>query len=58
MKKIVIDTLGSDNGADVIINAIADSIKTLHIFPVLVGDGDLIKKIMQEISIWSLSIFE
>ncbi len=48
MKKIVIDTLGSDNGADIIINAIAKSIKSLHIFPVLVGDGDLINRIMQE----------
>jgi len=51
MKKIVVDTYGADNGPQIVINGIAEAIKNKGIFPVLVGDSDLIKSIMTKYEI-------
>ncbi len=43
MKKIIIDTLGADNGAELIINGVLSALKNgIDFFPVLVGPKQLI----------------
>ncbi len=44
MKKIVVDIYGADAGTDVVITGIAKAVKELDIFPVMVGDSELIKQ--------------
>ena len=48
MRKIGVDTYGADNGAEVVIRGIASAIKEEKIFPVLVGDSELIGRIMRQ----------
>lgn len=48
MKKIVVDIYGADLGPEIVISGIADSIKQHNIFPVLVGDSELVHRIMQQ----------
>ena len=48
MEKIVVDIYGADGGPEIVIRGTADAIKKIGIFPVLVGDADLIKKVMTE----------
>ncbi|MBQ7045684.1 MAG: hypothetical protein IJN65_04240 [Clostridia bacterium] len=48
MNKIVVDIYGADLGPEVVINGVAQSIKKLNIFPVMVGESDLINSLMQQ----------
>ncbi|MBR6549176.1 MAG: hypothetical protein IKT68_06495 [Clostridia bacterium] len=47
MEKIVFDIYGADAGPEIIVKGVAKAIKTESIFPVLVGDSDLIHTVMQ-----------
>ena len=51
MEKIIIDTYGADAGEETIIKGVAKAIKTLGIFPVLVGNSVLIDSIMESFQI-------
>lgn len=51
MEKLVVDIYGADAGADVVVRGIAKSIIKDKIYPVLVGDKDIIVKIMDEFKI-------
>lgn len=46
MEKIVIDVFGADAGEDIVISGVAKAVKTLGIYPVLVGDSEKITQIM------------
>lgn len=48
MEKIVVDIYGADKGPEVVIRGTADAIKQLGVFPVLVGNENLIKSVMNE----------
>ncbi len=43
MKKIVVDIYGADAGAEVVLSGIIRAVNELDVFPVLVGDCELIK---------------
>ncbi|MBQ5590154.1 MAG: hypothetical protein IIU65_00565 [Clostridia bacterium] len=51
MKKIVVDIYGADNGEKIVVNGIARAIKELDIFPVLVGDKQVINESMNNLGI-------
>lgn len=46
MEKIIVDIYGADSGVDVVVSGVAKAIKSLGIFPVLVGDSATITDIM------------
>ncbi len=51
MEKIVVDIYGADGGPEIVIRGTADAIKKIGIFPVMVGEADLIKSVMTDCEI-------